>query len=511
MSSRRTPTVSARMLTVLTAAAALVLGCWSPAIAGAAPGSSPDTPAGIADTGRWLTDAEGRVLITSGVNMVAKRPPYAPDALGFGDDDAGFLADNGFDSVRLGVIWKAIEPQPGIYDDAYLARIKGTVETLARHGISSLIDMHQDLANERFQGEGMPDWAVLDDKIPAVPKLGFTFNQFTMPALLTTYDNFLDNRPGPGGVGVQDRFAAAWAHTAGFFRGTPGVMGYDLFNEPWPGSSYPACLLGVCRSANERLTDLHHRVARAIRTQDPNTTLFYEPFSLSNTGLPPNPGTAGDPNEALSFHDYCTLAALGSGSAGSAGSPGTVCNPFDSAVFANAEAHSRATGSGLLLTEFGATDDESVLASIVDRAAQNRVGWQYWAYCGCDDPTTQDLAGQALVLDPAKPPTGDNVRWSKVRTLAVPHPRLIAGTPESYGFDRASSTLRVRYSTARADGRGSFGAGSMTTVAMPQIEYPTGYTVNVIGAEVVSAPNSPVLQVRSAAGAQRVTLVATPA
>ncbi|MEO9221425.1 MAG: hypothetical protein ABI251_06550 [Mycobacteriaceae bacterium] len=83
--------------------------------------------AGLAQTGpfshsgRWITDRDGRVAITHGVNMVAESPPYAIDAMGFGEDDAQYLADNGFDSVRVGLYWTAVEPKPGVYDQAYLA------------------------------------------------------------------------------------------------------------------------------------------------------------------------------------------------------------------------------------------------------------------------------------------------------------------------------------------------------------------------------------------------------
>src|SRR3954469_19306605 len=92
----------------------------------------------LAHAGRWITDADGRVAVLHGINMVYKRPPYAPDAVGFGDDDAAFLASQGFNVVRLGIIYKAVEPQLGHYDDAYLARIRATVDTLAAHGIAVL-------------------------------------------------------------------------------------------------------------------------------------------------------------------------------------------------------------------------------------------------------------------------------------------------------------------------------------------------------------------------------------
>src|SRR3954453_9470125 len=145
---------------LLTALLALAAAC-APAAA------APKLPLGHA--GRWITDAQGRVVVLHGFNMVSKRPPYAPDAIGFGADDARFLAREGYDTVRLGVIYKAVEPAPGVYDDAYIARIVRTVNTLGRHGIVSLVDVHQDLYNERFEGEGWPDWAVLDDDLPAEP------------------------------------------------------------------------------------------------------------------------------------------------------------------------------------------------------------------------------------------------------------------------------------------------------------------------------------------------------
>src|SRR5207245_1404307 len=66
--------------------------------------------ASIAHRDRWFTDARGRVLIFHGVNMTMKVPPYQPSALGFGDDDAALLAREGFNTVRLGAILKAIEP-----------------------------------------------------------------------------------------------------------------------------------------------------------------------------------------------------------------------------------------------------------------------------------------------------------------------------------------------------------------------------------------------------------------
>src|ERR1700749_4514387 len=116
--------------------------------------------------GTWITDPQGRVMILHGLNQVYKVAPYEPSTDGFGDDDATFLQANGFNAMRIGVIWAAVEPTPGHYDDAYLDSIASTVSTLAAHGIVSLLDFHQDLYNEQFQGEGAPAWAVQDGGLP---------------------------------------------------------------------------------------------------------------------------------------------------------------------------------------------------------------------------------------------------------------------------------------------------------------------------------------------------------
>ena len=98
--------MSGRLLTCAVAAALLAAAAGAPAALAA-----PALPLGHA--GRWTTDVQGRVVILHGYNMVYKRPPYDPTAVGFGDDDAAFLAAEGYDAVRVGIIYKAVAPTPG--------------------------------------------------------------------------------------------------------------------------------------------------------------------------------------------------------------------------------------------------------------------------------------------------------------------------------------------------------------------------------------------------------------
>jgi endoglycosylceramidase len=471
----------------------LLLALVAPAAAQAAPALPLD------HAGRWTTDADGRVVILHGVNMVYKRPPYAPDAIGFDDADAAFLQSEGYNTVRVGVIYKAVEPQPGAYDDAYLGRIRDTVDMLARHGIVSLLDFHQDLYNERFQGEGWPDWAVIDDGLPAEPKQGFPNNYLVMPALQRAFDHFWNNDEG-----LQDRYAAAWRHVAERFRDVPAVLGYDLLNEPWPGSAWQQCANPAgCPAFDAMLTEFDKRAIAAIRAADPTTLAFYEPNVIFNDGAKTNLGDTGDAHAALSFHDYCLTA--------DSGGPSSGCDNLDDMVFANAEEHVKQTGDTLLLTEFGATTDRAVLGGMADRADRFMVGWQEWHYCGCDDPTTSGPGDkQALVIDPRKPPAGDNLDAGKLKLLTRPYPQVVAGTPASYGFDASTRTFKLAYATRRADRKGSFGAGHETEIAVPARQYDRGYAVAVQGGTVRSAAGAAALRVAACPGAERVAVTVTP-
>jgi endoglycosylceramidase len=490
---RRVLAVLIVLASVLTAGAAT----GSPAVAGAATG------AGLHQDGRWLLDGQGRVRIDHGVNMVYKKAEYAPDATGFGADDARFLRRNGFTTVRLGLIWKAVEPQPGEYDDGYLDRIAHTVGVLHRHGIVTLLDFHQDLYNERFQGEGAPDWAVQDDGLPAQPQLGFPGNYFAMTAMWRAYDHFWANDPGPAGIGLQDRYAAAWAHVAERFGSTPGVQGYDIFNEPFPGSQWETCLNPVgCPAWDATLQEFSQRVIDAIREVDPATTVYYEPNLFFNDGVPTYVRPSGE-RLGLSFHDYCGTSAI-------ADQYGVECDVLDGRTFDNADAEVTAQGVTPLLTEFGATDDEPTLRGVTDLAMQHMVGWQFWAYCGCDDPTTTGPGlKQALVVDPSKAPRGDNVDHTKLRLLAIPHPFRVAGTPTSYDFDRDKHVFELRYDPTKVEG-GRFAAGSRTTVAVPKLQFPGGYSVRAKGARVVSEPGARTLVLALERGSDHVVVRVMP-
>jgi endoglycosylceramidase len=506
-----------RSVAVLAVVAALL------ALSGSAAGTA--SLSRLGHEGRWITDSKGRVVILHGWNMVAKLPPYAPDALGFGDDDAAFLARNGFNYVRLGIIWKGLEPAPGVYDDAYLNRIARTARVLRKHRIYVLLDFHQDMYNERYQGEGAPDWAIVGQAAGEGPgaQAGFPANYLLNEPLNHVYDAFWANTQVPGtGRGVQDLYAAAWRHVARRFRHTPGMVGYNLFNEPWGGTPVRNCALagtattpdGGCPegAAVERtqLTGFHRRVIRAIRQVDGRTLAWYAPMLTFDFGIRTVHGDTGDRRAGFAFNAYC-------GQADPLTAPilrfaaGRPCSYTAELTFDNADTVSRRTGDALLDTEYAASDTPGNWVDYMAAADRHEVGWTHWAYCGCDDPTGSvppDVEG--LVLDPHRPPTGSNLKVAKLRLTARPYPSLLSGTPRSFRFRAASRTLTVRYSTLRAGSRKRFRRGSLTRISVPRVQYPNGYRALVKGARVISAPGARVLRLAACAGARTVRVRVIP-
>ncbi|NOZ19474.1 MAG: glycoside hydrolase family 5 protein [Planctomycetes bacterium] len=189
-------------------------------------------------------DDQDRVLILHGINLSgrSKRPPFLPEV-----DRAGIarLRKAGFNSVRYLIVWEAVEPEPGKYDDAYLDKVAERLEWCREAGLRVVLDMHQDMYSRKYTGDGAPVWACIDDDVPFTKAPGTWYLGYASPAVIKAFDNFWANRKGPGGVGIQDRFVAAWQHVAKRFRSDTNIIGYDLLNEPYYGSDIYAMFFAL--------------------------------------------------------------------------------------------------------------------------------------------------------------------------------------------------------------------------------------------------------------------------
>lgn len=431
---------------------------------------------------RWITDADGRVIIFHGVNMINKLPPYTLSATGFGVHDAELLASNGINVVRVGVIYSAVEPAPGLYDDKYLADIRETVAMLASHGIMSLIDFHQDGWGPSFVCEGFPEWATFTDEHPIRPLSNFPLMLLTSKAVHAAFDNFWANKHGPGHRGLQDRFAAAWAHTAKTLRGTKGILGWEILNEPFPGSANA-----------EALTAFTQKVVNAIRTEDTEHMIWYEPWVTFDFGVPTGIGQINDPASTrrigMAFHNYLPVELFG-------------------LVWKHAVEHSSKTGDALLLTEFGGITSASLIEKMmnsVDGAMMPALFWAYW--CRTPYQITAlwkhiSSAELGIVYDPTRPLIAGNVSEDKLTALTRPYPMFIAGTPVQWGF--ASDTLDFNLEYSRTSGAPL--KSEITEIFVPKRRYTKGYSVSVTGGKRLPSRNEQAVLILNDTGATTVTV-----
>jgi endoglycosylceramidase len=183
----------------------------------------------------FFYDAFGRQVILHGIGLVDKNPKTKYLAY---NDPAIFrkFREWGFNCVRLGILWAGLEPQPVILNEEYLKGIDQMIAYAQQNGLYVFLDMHQDLYSVKFS-DGAPSWATLTDDQPHINVSDvWSDAYFTSPAVQAALDNFWNNSPAVDRVGLQDHFAAVWGNVAKRYANNPTVIGYDIFNEPQPGT-----------------------------------------------------------------------------------------------------------------------------------------------------------------------------------------------------------------------------------------------------------------------------------
>ncbi|MBX7256301.1 MAG: cellulase family glycosylhydrolase [Candidatus Hydrogenedentes bacterium] len=308
-------------------------------------------------------DSEGRQLLLHGMAVISKDPKENYQSW-HGPEDFAQMRRWGMNCIRLGIIWDGLEPEPGKFDEEYLKKVDQRIEWARDNKLYVFLDMHQDLFSVKYS-DGAPEWATLDEGLPHTTGAVWSDSYQLSAAVKKSFDNFWANKPGPDGVGVQERFALAWQHVAKRYADNPTVIGYDLFNEPNEGSGIPdlqilmASAFAEAMAAKDgtkpdvlsvaskwmdpkgrselmtRLQDIDiftkvvdapqeavqaferahvvpmfQRVANAIREVDTNHILFLETLMACNmgirTGLEPLMGPDGqrDPLQAYAPHGY---------------------------------------------------------------------------------------------------------------------------------------------------------------------------------------------------------------
>ncbi len=487
--------------------------------------------------GPFLVDGQGRVVILHGVDAVYKHAPFELyDAPGkpwnFSDADAAMIASLGFDVVRLGIVWAGLEPGTGGPDepaictpgtprsapllsthvlDAYLARVKQTVDLLGRYHIYTMLDMHQDLYSQVFGGEGAPPWAVCTNDLPVVHPPGRWSRVYGTAALQVAFEHFWNNDV----VGnLQGRYDAVWSAVASYFAHDPWIVGYDPFNEPfstsvlsvghhqldaqiecfYTGTAHPGEALDTERTVTCPPDDPREGVIPSILAADPHHLIFYEPDIFTKRGAPNYVGAMDFANLVLNFHNYCGHRSPVTG------------DPTNLGACVSHELHTMSVraldrtqlgspqqpgGPAIFMSEFGATSSSALLNAVTAGANDNLLGWTYWAWKYYRDPTGSSHEALARANGTLKPTAA---------ALAQTYAEAIAGTPTSMTFDPRTAAFSLSYVANDA-------VRAPTVVFVPiKYHYPKGYCATASGASIVSAPGAAHLKVLNVPGASTVTV-----
>jgi len=469
--------------------------------------------------GPSLRDAFGRQVVLHGVDAVYKRPPYElyPDPgtpWNFDAADAERIASLGFNVVRLGIEWEGIEPgvggpnspsvcapgppgNPGELDLSvarrYLSHVAQTVDLLGRYGIYTLLDMHQDVYNHLFLGEGAPDWAVCTDGQPIRPVGGRWSRNYADPVLDIAEEHFWQNDV----VGnLQGQFDLVWAIVAHYFRDNPWILGYDPYNEPFSqelteverqsfAQSLECFYTGTAHPALEAATDQPMAcpaddpaagLIPTIEAADPHHLVFLEPDLYTEPGLPALLEPMDYPRLVYNFHVYCPQRSAVTGNPTDV----VLCWRYERASMLRkrTERSALATavqpgGPAWFMSEFGATSSEALVSRLVHEATGLGLGWSYYSWKYYQDPTGS--SSEALV-------TASGTYSPVVAALSSTYPQAVAGRLVSDRFSPRSGTFRMAYVPRGAGPTSIFVAGGQ--------HYPAGWCTAVLGGVISSAPGA---------------------
>ena len=181
-------------------------------------------------------DSSGREVILNGVNLIDKdandgfMEQHDPDTI-FSN-----LKKWGFNSLRLGVTWADIEPQPLQYDDNILGQIEEWVQVADSYDVKIILDMHQDIYSAEFGEDGAPGWACFPEGGKHRTLDFWSGPYFISDAVQTSFENFWNNKTVPAsGIGLQDHYAKMWKYVVENLKQYDNVVGYDIMNEPFNG------------------------------------------------------------------------------------------------------------------------------------------------------------------------------------------------------------------------------------------------------------------------------------
>ena len=481
-----------RCLPVLVVVVALASGCGSKATSGngadaGAPTCSLAVPA-LPDThltvdGMVLRDALGRAVVLRGVNAGgrSKFAPFVPFDYPAGGFDAALAtyldraASWGIGALRVPFTWAAVEPAKGMDDAAFLAQYDAILDAAWARGMYTVVDFHQDVYAEVFCGDGFPAWTV--PTVMTAPHHdcpSWSTEYFSNSSVAAAFDAFW-----AAGSPVQAAYASLWDRMVMRYKDKPGVVGFELFNEPGWGTQ------NLDQFEATTLTSFFSTMVARVGKAAPNSLVFFDATGpdagVTTTSLmrPTGDGIVFAPH-------YYQLGALGGGM----GYPDNVLS--DLTHWKN---QGSTWGVPVFVGEFGidnsAPDTAAFITAHFDALDTLGMSGTEWEYSVSKDAWNSENLG--LV-------GADGTETPKAAAVIRPYARAVAGDGVAFAFDAATRGFTLTYAPK----------AGVTEISMPARLYPKGYTVTAKGACVDSStPGRLLVQADTSATSVSVTVTAS--
>ena len=431
-----------------------------------------------------LRDGQGRDVVLRGINAGgrAKWAPFVPFPIDPGASleaveaaaEVFFarLGPWGLDTVRLTFSWEALEPTCGQLDERYFDRYRTMVDVAWRHGVRAIVDFHQDIYASPFSGDGFPVWT-LGGFEPGPPRhddpLWF-FKYVQDEGVKRAFDRFWADEGG-----IRRAFEGMWRTMASRLVDHPGVVGFEIINEPGWGSAPDVDVW-----KREVLTPFHTRMIEVIRGVAPEALIFYD-----------GPGI-----DALSRSvSHCRPSGSGLVFAPHLYDPGLIMsNPWtgmepEPSLQALARFRDEAA-TPILLGEFGIGDGAEGGPAWLDRAMNEidrlRLSATLWEYSqGEERWNGEDLSVLSF----------EGEERAVLDVYVRPWVRALSGRGLSFGWDNAAGTASARWTAE----------GGVTEIVIPSRRFPEGpraVEISGEGARATFDPGRGELRVGAEVGAE---------
>lgn len=405
--------------------------------------------------GTRLRDALGRVVVLRGVDAGgrSKLPPFAPFDFADGAYDSALgayldrAASWGINTLRVPFTWEAVEPTEGADDEAFLKRYDALLDAAWERGLFTIIDFHQDIYAAVLCGDGFPAWTLPGPHpAPHHDCPGWGTKYLTDPDVRAAFDAFwADGSP------ARAAYERLWDRMAARYRDRPGVIGFEPFNEPAPGTADPDLW------ASTTLTTFYTVLGARLRKAAPSALIFVDGTGVDSVLVATSLGRPEGEGFVFAPH-YYQPSALDD----LAPDPGRVRS--DLQRWANV---GKKWNVPVFLGEFGATNSTpgapgylTAHFDALDALGMSGTEWEY-------SVSTELWNGEDLSLV-----GGDGAEHPLAAAIIRPFARAVAGDDAVFSYDAASRKLDLRYAPTPS---------GVTEIAIPERAYPAGYDVAITG------------------------------